>query len=172
MYKMEKLPWKEAHNIESNKLRWLVAYKMGLLVYFLINLIYSIVATSVQREQLTYHLVYMFTTLIGLVVVILVTIREYYENRWYNDDSNEYSMHNYNSNFILQSQPHDQRVNNLAQSNWDKGKEVLKNYVIFSLGEILIYPILMCNLYGFINERAWQFDNGISGFNFIFSCTV
>ena len=120
----------------------LVAYKMALLVYFSANLIlYSMVATFVQVEQLAYHLVYMFTSLIGLVAVILVTIREYYQNRWSNDDSNERGRHNHDPNFILHSRPHDQRVNDQIESNWHKGKEVLKNYVISSLGEILIYPI-------------------------------
>ena len=32
----------------------------------------------------------------------------------------------------------------------------------------MIYPILICTLYGFINERAWRFDNGISRCNFLF----
>ena len=47
------------------------------------------------------------------------------------------------------------------------GKNVLVDYVLSSIGEFLIYPTLICVMYGFINERSWQFDNGISGCNFI-----
>ena len=32
----------------------------------------------------------------------------------------------------------------------------------------MIYPILICTLYGFISERAWKFENGISVGNFLF----
>lgn len=32
----------------------------------------------------------------------------------------------------------------------------------------MIHPILVCTLYGFINDRAWRFDNGKSVCNFLF----
>ena len=35
------------------------------------------------------------------------------------------------------------------------------------LEEILIYPSIICNLYGFINERGWEFSNAIALINFI-----
>ena len=49
-----------------------------------------------------------------------------------------------------------------------KAKRVAVDYVLLSLGEFLIYPTLICTLYGFVNERAWRFDNGISGCYFAF----
>ena len=39
--------------------------------------------------------------------------------------------------------------------------------MISSLAEFLIYPTLICVMFGFINERGWQFDNGLSGCYFI-----
>ena len=54
------------------------------------------------------------------------------------------------------------------RSTRGKMKSIFADYVLLSLGEFLIFPILICTLYGFINERAWRFDNGISGCNFLF----
>ena len=44
---------------------------------------------------------------------------------------------------------------------------VIMDYLISFLAELLIYPTLICVMYGFINERAWQFEDGISGCYFI-----
>ena len=35
------------------------------------------------------------------------------------------------------------------------------------LEEIIIYPSLVCNLYSFINERGWRFDNELAVFDFL-----
>ena len=43
----------------------------------------------------------------------------------------------------------------------------LKNYLLHSVDEILIFPSLICHLYGIINEKSWESDNGIAVFNFI-----
>jgi len=40
-------------------------------------------------------------------------------------------------------------------------------YILHSIGEFLLFPSLICSLYGFINERSWTFDNGIAGCNFL-----
>ena len=116
-------------------------YKLGLCVYFFINVIYSIVATSVQRGQLPYHLMYVFISFIGFVielgVIIIVTTRKCFPDR--RDDRETRS----------------------------KEISVLVDYVLSSIGEFLIYPTLICVMYGFINERSWQFDNGISRCNLI-----
>ena len=54
-----------------------------------------------------------------------------------------------------------------VQDYHHKGRSVLVDYVISSIGEFLIYPTLICVMYGFINETSWQSDNGISGHNLI-----
>ena len=49
-----------------------------------------------------------------------------------------------------------------------KTKYVFKEFVLESLGEILIYPSIICSLYGFVNEKGWRFGNAIAGFDFLF----
>ena len=146
MHDKKKLPWGFAQN---------TIYKLGLCTYFFVNLIYSIVATLVQRDQVPYHLVYMFISLIGFVielVVIIVTTRKYCTG-----DGDDVS-HNHG-----EFQGADEQV----QAYYRHTRSVLVDYVISSIGEFLIYPTLICVLHGFINERSWKYDNGISGCNFI-----
>ena len=121
MYNSKKLPWGSVLN---------TIYILGLSIYFLINLIYSIVATSVQRDHLAYRLVYMSISLIGFVIELLVII---IRKCLTDDEDDDY-----------------------------KRAIVFIDYVISSLGELLIYPTLICVMYGFVNERAWQFDDAIS----------
>ena len=45
--------------------------------------------------------------------------------------------------------------------------ELLNEFVHEMLGEIIIYPSLICNLYGFINEKGWEFDNASAVFDFL-----
>ena len=129
---------------ENKKLPWSsrknMMYRVGLLAYYFANFMYSIVATAIQGEHVVYHLVYIFISLFGFAVQLTVMI--FSSSRHENEET--------------------------ATSTLDKAKRVLIDYITFSLGEFLIYPILICTLYGFINERAWRFDSGILQSNFIF----
>ena len=46
-------------------------------------------------------------------------------------------------------------------------KEMLKEFAQDMLEEVIIYPSLICNLYGFINERGWEFDDAFDVFDFL-----
>ena len=48
-----------------------------------------------------------------------------------------------------------------------KAKLVFKEFVFDSLGEFLIYPSIICGLYGFVNEKGWQFEGAIAVFDFL-----
>ena len=129
---------------ENKKLPWSfrknIGYKAGLLAYFFSNFVYSVFAAANQEELRTYHLTYVFITIAGFVAQFIIT--------------------------LLSGLRSDTKGS--ATSTSDKAKSVLIDYVVFSLGEFLIYPTLICTLYGLINERAWRFDNGISVGNFLF----
>ena len=139
MYANKKPPLRFAQN---------TIYKLGLCVYFFANLIYSIVAAAVQSDHLVHHTTYVWISFIGFVIeVVVISIKWYYER--------------YDNNSATQRQ---------SQQEKDHAKEisVLIDYVISSIGELLIYPTLICVMYGFINEGSWQFDNGIHVCNFLF----
>ena len=133
-------------------------YKLGVLIYFFANLTYSIVATALQREHFPYHVVYMSVSLIGfvfeLVVMIFTIVRCL---RGDDDDDNDDNV----------NQGENRGASEQVQIHYGKARKVAVDYLISSLAEFLIYPTLICVMYGFINERAWQFDNGLSGCYFI-----
>lgn len=134
--------------------------KVALLIYYFTNFIYSIVAVSVQAEHFAYYLFYLFISLTGLIFEIIVLTADVKER-----------MHPDAPVQPEEIQPREAwpADNEMSQTSYShKAMCVLKDYVLLSLGEILIYPILICCLYGLINEKGWEFNNGISGCNFLF----
>ena len=148
MYDKKKLPWGCVKNM---------IYKLGLFLYFLVSFAYSIVATVIQGDHFAYHIAYMLITSVGLAFelgVLIVTVKKCLTRS--SDDGDRTTQH------LLP-----QRADEQVQNYYRKLQRVLEDYLTYSLGEFLIYPTLICVMYGFINERSWQFDNGISVCNFI-----
>ena len=126
--------------------------KVILFIYYLTNCLYSVAAASIQGDHYTYYLVYFFITVVGLLfegVVITADILK---------------LKNHSSRIRGESIPPGATEH---RNYYRKAKDVFIDCVLLSLGELLIYPILICNLYGFINETAWQFNDVISGLNFL-----
>ena len=147
MYETKKLPY--AWSFSKSTI-----YKMGLFVYFFLNFMYSVFAASVQGGQHAYCLVYMSISLIGFIFefnVMIITINKCLTQCCNVKDGK------------IQRSRDDEQV----QDSCHKGKSVFIDYVISSIGEFLIYPTLICVMYGFINERSWQFDNKIHVCNLI-----
>ena len=46
-------------------------------------------------------------------------------------------------------------------------QKILLSFAKDMAEEILIYPSLICNLYGFINERGWEFNDALAVFDFL-----
>ena len=129
--------------------------KVILLIYYLTNCVYSIAAVSIQRDHYAYYLVYFFITMTGLVfeaVTIVTGILEIVHR---------------SSRIRGESLPQEARATE-HRNYYRKAKAVFIDCVLLSLGELLIHPILVCTLYGFINERAWQFNSAIAGLNSLF----
>ena len=159
---------------------------MGLLIYYLVNFIYSVIATGIQGDHIGYHLAYLFISLIGLayeLTDVLIDVRKWVmqcqRNRvenmetrpregWAEDEGNM-SLASVESNEQNAQAPQDDGDSLQSEEITYKkrAKRVFKDYVLHSLGEVLIYPTFICVLYGFINEKAWQFSNGISAFYFL-----
>ena len=172
----EKLPWNFAKKL---------IYKVGLLVYYLVNFIYSVVAIGVQANHIGYHLAYLFVSLIGLsfeLTDISIDIRkwviQFKKNRVENtgnrprqgwtEGADNMSLASVESNEQNNPQDNDSSMSSQPQMTYKKkAKVVFIDYVLRSFGEILIYPTFICVFYGFINEKAWKFNNGLSAFYFL-----
>ena len=149
LYENKKLPWRCEKNL---------IYKLGLLVYFLANFVYSIVAVAMQKEHLAYYFIYIAITLTGSACGLGAMIMHINKLCIVDNDTEE------ETELLNSTNAHISRVRKYSC----KAKRVAVDYVLSSMGELLIYPTLICTLYGFINERAWRFDNGISKCNFAF----
>ena len=145
-------------------------YKLGLLVYYCANFIYSIVAAAIQRENFVFYLVYVIISVIGLINKIFVMIFHVKKHCTLSNDTEEETT-------LLDSTNEGTRINDVQENNNafahiqnypNKAKIILKDYIFLSLGEFLIHPTLICTLYGFINKRAWRLDDWISGCNSFF----
>lgn len=184
IYDERKLPW-------ESFVKQLM-YKMGLLIYYMVNFIYSVIAIGVQGDHIAYHLVYLFISLIGLAyeltdVILDVRIQLKKKNKVQNAEdqptepteprqgwTGNMSLASVESNEQNAPQDDDSSLSPQEEISYRrKAKIVFKEYVLHSLGEMLIYPTFICILYGFINEKAWKFNNGISAFYFLlFLCSV
>jgi len=181
MYDEKKLPWSFAKKI---------IYKVALFIYYLVNFIYSVAAIAVQGEHIAFHLAYLFISLIGLayeITDVLIDTRKLMiqckRNRVANMEDQPRQGWTGGEDDMTLATVEDNEQNaaqddNSYSSQWTqeeieeltykkKAKIVFTDYIIHSLGEILIYPTFICVLYGFINEKAWQFNNGISAFYFL-----
>ena len=52
-------------------------------------------------------------------------------------------------------QPTEENTNVTTVPHSKKTKNVLKQYLLHSVGELLIFPCLICSLYGYVNEKSW-----------------
>ena len=148
MYEKKKLPWGFAKNL---------TYKLGVFAYFLVNFSYSIVVAALaQGDHLVYHLVYALISFVGFIIelsLIIATIKTCLTPR--RDDGDDTTQR-------LLHPPETQRADVQVQNYYRKERSVIVDYVLSSIGEFLIYPTLICVMYGFINERAWEFDSDTS----------
>ena len=159
MYEQRKLPSGFTKNM---------IYRVPLLVYYFSNFIYSIIAVAVQRKHLVYHLIYMFICFIGLLFELITIIAYVRKRLTRGSDGGDDATQSRPNQVAHTGQPREAwTADTQVQQYHHKAKSLLDEYVIRSLGEILLYPTLICNLYGFINEGR-NFDNGISAFNYLF----
>ena len=127
-----------------------LAYKIGLLIFFTVNLLYPIIVFAVDPKHVPYNVICGVISLIGFVyecIEVTLDIHKICKNR----------------------QGADIQQTESKEDGSYKGKvlKIFKEFVIDSLGEILIYPSIICSLYGFINERGWEFNTTLSIFDFL-----
>ena len=154
LYDQRKLPSGFAKNM---------LYKIGLLLYYSAQSIYSIAVA--QKEHLPYHLIYIMVSLTGFLVECIITTMYVKKRLTQGDREAENTRHN---QVHHTSQPREAWASStLTQRYHYKARSLFVEHTILSLAEFLIYPTLICNLYGLINERS-KFENKLFGFNSLF----
>ena len=123
---------------------------VGLFIYFLGTFIYSIVRFAIKQDPLVYNIVCNSVTFIGLAIGSYTLACKLYI----------YCTKKHHTMIRVQPQPEN------CEQDEDFDTDTLKELALDVLKESFIYPAVICSLYGFINERSWQFDNALAGFNF------
>ena len=172
LYRQKKLPW---------SLGLKILYKFGLLMFYLTNFIYPVIVFAVEREHVGYNVVCILISAIGFCFELYDIIPDIYQyiKRWkkkrrkLREEEDQRAVVEANDNATEDreqtktdtSTENDEETKNITYAQ--KTKYVLKEFLLESLGEILIYPSIICSLYGFVNEKGWQFNNTIAVFDFL-----
>ena len=158
LYKNKKLPW--------NSCEKKLIYKLGLLFYYTANVVYSIAAIVMQKDHIAFHVTRIIMSSLGLVVEIVMMVAHGKKLCILDNNMEEEKGLLKSTDAHTNKMPVDKTAR--VQEFRRKAGRVILDYVLSSLGEFLIYPILICTLYGFINERAWELNDAISICNFAF----
>ena len=125
-----------------------LALDVGLFIYFFGIFIYSIVRFVIKQDPLGYNIVFIIVSLIGLAIEFLSLAYRLYKHY----TKVEYSVTRKLEEFLVLDE--------------DANTDTLLELAFDVLKESLIYPSIICTMYGFINEKSWQFDNTLAGFHF------
>lgn len=176
LYRQKKLPW---------SLGLKILYKFGLFVFYLTSFIYPIIAFSIEQKHVPYNVVCILISGAGLcfelydiIPDIYRYIKQWNEKRRKSREEEDQKAVVEADNDATEYNPNKEQAKNdnsgeeekeIKDINYaQKTKYVFKEFVLESLGEMLIYPSIICSLYGFVNEKGWEFKNAIAVFDFIF----
>ena len=106
---------------------------------------------AIKQDPLVYNIVCNSVTFIGLVIGSCTLAYTLYKH---------YTKEQHKNTQQLENGDHKQVDEELDTAT-------LLELALDILKESFIYPAVICSLYGFINERSWQFDNALSGIHFL-----
>lgn len=154
-------------------------YKFALTIFFFISFLYPLIVFIIEKEHPTYNLVSSSFSLIGLVYGLCNILIFSYVIPWYQSCGPHQSRINptpvglskprkafEDPEGVHMSEIKDDKLKDIGNTNKEP-KEAVIGFIRDTLGELFIYPSIICVLFGFINERGWEFDNTIVVFDFI-----
>ena len=121
-------------------------------VYFLIQLIYPFIIIGVERENYTYNFTCAGISLFGLL------------SQLFDIPDLVNSVQKLVGCIRARSYNEVRDLENCCSCDHHEKCNTFKNgcsWFTDTLSESLVYPALICNLMGFINERTWEFDEGL-----------
>ena len=124
-----------------------------LFIYFLIQLIYPIIAIALDRENYGYNITCSAISLLALlsqffdIPDLLRNAKKLYH--------------------CCRNCSYESEVELCDCCEGDKFKKCVKHggTITGFISEVLVFPSVICSLIGFINERTWELDNGLDYFD-------
>ena len=161
-----------------------IVYKVGLFVYYLVHFLYPVIKFVIEGQYPVYNIVCGIISFIGVLYevgkwIIPYSYRKIKQCKEKRQRTCQISPTNNmpadNESITVQDCEGDTLQDlNISQERTTAdeiefavyAKKIFKEFVVDSLGEILIYPSIICSLYGFVNEKRWQFDSVFAVFDF------
>ena len=137
-----------------------ILYKLGLLFFYLVNFVCQTIALVLimKGQRISFYVTHIVISLAGLMYKSYVIINPCFKKCSCNEDQDEDEER---QPIALQAAP-----GNRPQGISDnEGCTVFVDYVLHSIAEFLIFPTLLCSLFGFINEESWKLDSDIQILN-------
>ena len=136
-----------------------LTYRLFLLTFFLFQFLYPLIVFAVEQKNVSFNVVYMLISLIGLLTQL------YGVRKLYLDIRSECCG-------VCKHQEENRDEENCCnrESTCISGPcgSIFNEFVTSFIGEFLIYPSMICKLIKFINDRSWEFKNALDGFSTIF----
>ena len=153
-------------------------------IFYLAIVIYSAVHFSIKQKPLAYHIVCNIVSIIGVFIKSCGLAHTLYKycKEMQQRKCKVRPMHQEHNRTItmIQVQPIQRQVikerlsqeepkNTRKNDKHEKLEEnIIKELILDVSKEIFfIYPTIICHLYGFINEKSWEFDNSLAIAHFI-----
>ena len=135
-------------------------YKLGLLSFYLVNFVCQMIALVLimKGQHISYYVTHIVISLAGLIYKGYVIISPCFKRCCScNEDQDEDEER---QPIALQAPG-----NGAQRANDNEGCTVFVDYVLNSIAEFLIFPSLICSLFGFVNEKSWKLDSDIQILN-------
>ena len=164
-------------------------HDIALFIYFLASFIHSIVQFAVKQDSLSYNIVCLIVSFIGLVKnsydIAKKLYKHYITSKHKTAQVEPHSDEDTRNTAWAQMEIRDiEDVENqlsegvpsqeAAESITDEGekleeekleKSIIKDIVLKYI--FIMYPAVICGLYGLIKEKSWQFHDAFAGINFL-----
>ena len=161
------------------------AYKVGLFVYYLVHFLYPVIKFVIEGQHPVYNIVCGIISFIGVLYevgkwILPYSYRKIKQCKEERQRTCQISPTNNtpadNESITVQDcEGGTLQDLNISQERTTAdeiefavyAKKIFKEFVVDSLGEISIYPSIICTLYGFVNEKRWQFDSVFAVLDFL-----
>ena len=147
--------------------------EVGLFIFFLANFIHSVVNFAVKQKPLAYNIVCNIVASVSLIVSLCKLVCTLVRRCKTVQNSNKIKPEDDKENKYLtamkieeNAQTQDNPVQQMSENQLDS-LTIVKELIIKFLQEYFLYPVIICSLYGLVNEKQWQFNDTLAGYGFL-----
>ena len=132
-----------------------LTYRLLLLAFFLFQFLYPTIVFAVEQDNVIFNVVCMLISFVGLLTQLFGLRKLCLDIK---------KCFKYCLGCKHEENPEEENCcNHEIECTSGPCGSIFNEFVTSFIGEFLIYPSMICNLIGFINERSWEFNNTLDG---------